>query len=126
MTEEERVQIEPEFNRALDLRETNLPESIRILTDLDRRFPNRGFIVGMLGGIYHGMKDWQNALLYSQRAVVLSPKSELASLCFFHSLWHHERFDEAFCEARRFVKINGMTDLYSSLMSDLDDDGVFD
>jgi tetratricopeptide (TPR) repeat protein len=126
MTDEEMAQIEPEFNRAVGLRETNLPESIRILTDLDKRFPNHGAIVCMLGGIYHSMQDWPKALVYYQRGVVLSPKSELASIGLFHSLWHHERFSEALEESRRLIKIKGMTDLYSGLMSDLDNDGVFD
>ena len=126
MTDEQRAQIEPEFNRALDLRETNPEEAIRILRGLDKRFPNQPTVTGMLGGIYHRLEDWANALPLYQQTVASSPRSERASLGLFHSLWHHERFDDAFDEARRFIKLNGMTDGYTLLMSELNADGVFD
>ena len=124
-TEDERKLIEPEFNRALELRENNPQEAIRILTELDRRFPDRSVIVGTLGSIYFSLKDWANALPVYEKAVLLSPKSELASLGLFHSLWHHERFEDALEESKRFIRINGLTSEYSILLDELDDGGMF-
>jgi hypothetical protein len=126
MTDEEREQIEPEFNRALDLRESNPAEAILILKELDDRFPNKAVVTGMIGGIYHILEDWTSALPYYRKTVALSPKSETASIGLFHSLWHHEHFDEAFSEARRFIKLNGVTESYTLLMDELDDNGIFD
>jgi tetratricopeptide (TPR) repeat protein len=126
MTDEQRAQIEPEFNRALDLRQNNPNEAIQILEQLDHRFPGQAIITGMLGSIYHSLGDWVNALRYYRRTVALSPKSELASLGLFHSLRHHERFEEAFDEARRFIKLNGITEDYRLLMQELDEHGTFD
>ena len=125
MTDNERELMEPEYNRALALRENNPHEAIRILKELDRRFPNHEIIVGTLGSIYFSLKDWANALPVYERATQLAPKSELASLGLFHSLWHHERYDDAVEEAKRFIRINGLTPEYSLLLDELDDEGMF-
>ena len=125
MTPDERAEIEPEFNRALEMRETNVRESIRILQTLNRRYPDHAPIVGVLGGIYHDTKDWVRALYWYEKAVKLSPKSQLASIGLFHSLWRNGRFSDALDEAKRFIASNGITNDYRALMSELDDGGVF-
>lgn len=80
----------------------------------------------MVGGIYHLLEDWSNALPWFQKTTARSPKSELASIGLLRCLWHHERFDEAFAEAKRFIQLRGMTADYSLLMGELDEDGEFD
>jgi len=127
MTEDEKIKIEPEFNRALDLWHEDKPfEAIKILKQLNKEFPNQPTILGMLGAIHFTLDDWANSLIYYDKAVILSPKSESASIGLFHSLWHHERFDEAFEEAKRYVKLNGFSKKYDFIMKELDENGVSD
>lgn len=124
MTDEDRQKIEPSFNRALDIREKNPLEAIKILKELDEKHPNQPAIIGMIGGIYFGMNDYAQSLPYYEKVAHLSPKSELASLGLFHCLWRHERIDDAFEEARRFIKLNGYSEEYAFALEELDDSGL--
>ena len=80
----------------------------------------------MIGAIYFSLEDWSNSLLYYEQTVKLSPKSELASTALFHSLRHHARFDEAFEEAKRLIKLNGYSEEYALIMKELEEDKTVD
>lgn len=119
MDEEERAKIEPEFRRALRLRDGgDLLGAAAIFERLDAAYPNKAAILGMWGSIYFHLKDWEHALPLYQRTVMLSPESELASLGLFHSLWHLGKRDEAFAEMRRFLSITESAE-YSQLLGEM-------
>jgi predicted Zn-dependent protease len=61
---------------------------------------------GYLGFLYTETGDDEKAVQAFRKAVALSPRSELASLGLFHSLWRTGRTDAAFDEMGRFVKSN--------------------
>ena len=126
MTEDEKTKIEPEFNRALDLwHEDNFLEALKILKNLSKEFPDQPAILGMIGAIYFSLEDWSNSIIYYRKTVEISPKSELASIAFFHCLWNHEEFDKAFSEANRFTKLNGFSKEYSLIFEELDESNFF-
>ena len=119
MNAEERAKIEPEFNRALRLRDGgDLLGAAAIFERLDAEYPNKAAILGTWGSIYFRLKDWERALPLYQRTVMLSAKSELASLGLFHSLWNLGRRDEAFAEMRRFLSVSESAE-YSQLISEM-------
>jgi len=121
-----RKKIEPEFNKASKLwQEGKTAEAARIFRRLNQEFPNQPAILGMLGAIHFTKGDYVASLEYYQRVVNLSPKSELASRAYYHSLLRNERYDEALAEATRFVKQNGLTKEYEEIMAELDDAGIF-
>ena len=121
MNAEEKAKIEPEFNRALRLRdEGNLLGAAAIFEQLDAEHPNHAAILGMWSGIYHHLEDWERALPLYQRTVLLSPKSELASLGLFHSLWSVGKKDEAFAEMKRFLS-HSESEEYRLLLEEIDE-----
>src|SRR2546423_13344136 len=104
MKAEERAKIEPRFNRALEIwRGGDGRIAVEILEQLALEYPNRPFILGVLGNIYRGLGDYERAADYFRRTTLLSPKSELASLGLFQSLRDAERQDEAIAEMERFL-----------------------
>jgi len=106
MNAEDRAKIEPEFNRALRLRDGgDWLGAAAIFEQLDVEHPNHPAILGVWGSIYFHLKDWQRALPLYQRTVSLSPESELASLGLFHSLWNVGKRKEALAEMKRFLSL---------------------
>lgn len=119
MNVEERAKIELEFDRALRLRDGgDLLGAAAIFERLNAEYPNQAAILGMWGSIYFRLRDWERALPLYQRTVMLAPKSELASLGLFHSLWSHGRREEAFAEMRRFLCVADSAE-YRQLLCDL-------
>ena len=57
-----------------------------------------------------------------KRAVELSPRSELASVGLFHSLWDLGKVNQAFAEMRRFLRLSDSPE-YSKLLRDLTVEG---
>jgi len=107
MIDEVRAKIEPEFNRALQLRDKgNWLGAAEIFEQLDKENPDQSVILKMWGSIYFHLEDWGKALPLYERALALSPKSELSSLGLFHSLWNLGRKDEAFAEMNRYLSIS--------------------
>jgi predicted Zn-dependent protease len=106
MKAEERAKIESEFNRAIEIwRDGDGQMAVQILERLASEHPNRPFILGMLGAIYRSLGDYERAVGYFQQTASLSPKSELASLGLFHSLWQLERREAAMDEMTRFLSV---------------------
>lgn len=107
MNAEVKAKIEPDFNRALLLRDSgDLLGAALIFERLDKEYPNQSAILGMWASIYFHLENWEMALPLYQRTTNLSPKSELASLGLFHSLWNLGKQDEAFSETKRFLSIS--------------------
>ncbi|MDQ4120420.1 MAG: tetratricopeptide repeat protein [Acidobacteriota bacterium] len=122
ITEEEKIKIEPDFNKALCLRdEEKYDDAIKILEKLNSDFPDNHAILLMLAGMYHLVDDWENCFIYSQKLVEISPNSERASVMLFHSLWGLKKFDDAFEEARRFVDLNGFSKEYDLILKEIDE-----
>ena len=122
MKSKDRAKIEPEFNRAVDIWHSGDGHTAaEILMRLASAFPKNPAILGMLGAIYHRLEDYARASDYFQQTVSLSPKSELASLGLFHSLWRVGRYDEAVTEMERFLSISESEE-YSLLVKDMLED----
>jgi tetratricopeptide (TPR) repeat protein len=103
---EDRARIELDFNCALDLwHGGDGRAAAEILERLASAYPDRPAILGMLGAIYRSLGEHERAVGYYQRTAALSPKSELASLSLFHSLWQVGRRDEAMDEMARFLTV---------------------
>lgn len=120
-------EFELDFNKAMDLRESKPCEALAILKNLENKFPKEAVIKGTIASIYFTyLKQFDEALPYAREATLLSPRSELASITLFHTLVNLGLETEAFDEARRFIKRNGVTQEYEFLFNELDDNGVFD
>jgi tetratricopeptide (TPR) repeat protein len=106
MKAEEKAKIEPIFNKALEFwRGGDGRTAASMLERLALEYPNRPFILGMLGAIYRSLEEYERAVEYYSRTTALSPKSELASLGLFHSLWRVGRHEEAMAEMTRFTSV---------------------
>ncbi len=122
MTEDTKIKIEPEFNRALAVWHESKPfEAIKILQKLEKQNPKQPIILGMIAAIYHELKDWTQCLIYSEKAAKFLPNSERFSTMLFHSLWNKERFDEAFEEAKRFINLNGFSKEYNFILKEINE-----
>ncbi|HYP49439.1 MAG TPA: hypothetical protein VEQ34_00755, partial [Pyrinomonadaceae bacterium] len=95
---------------------------IQILKNLDKKFPNQAAILGVIGGIYFSLRDWENSYIYYKKTAKLAPKSETASIALFHCLFELEKYDESLDEIKRFISISQKFDLklkeYNLLLSD--------
>jgi len=79
--------------------------AIRLLVDRAGEFKSPK-LWGYLGFLYGEAGNEQKAVHAYRKATALSPRSELASLGLFHSLWRADHTDAAFDEMRRFLKSN--------------------
>jgi Tfp pilus assembly protein PilF len=61
---------------------------------------------GYLGFLYTEARNDEKAVHAFRKAIALAPRSEMASLGLFHSLWRTDHTDAAFDEMRRFLKSN--------------------
>jgi predicted Zn-dependent protease len=93
-------------------------EALRILNPLSRQHMRSAAVFGTLGRAFFEIGDMEKAGNAFRRAVDLNPKSELASLGLFHSLWGQEAASEAFAEMRRFLSMTDSTE-YKTLLRDL-------
>jgi predicted Zn-dependent protease len=94
------------FDRAVRLnKDGRAVEAISILESLKKQFSQSASVVGYLGGIYFERGQLAKATDNFQRAVRLSPMSELASVGLFHSLWAAGKNDQALNEMGRFLSL---------------------
>lgn len=109
--------IKDRFNNAIKLRdEGRIDEALRILNAINVEYPNQASILGVIGGIYFGIGDLEAARTLLERVVSMSPRSELASLGLFHSLWELGRHEEALSEMKRFLAFAD-SDEYQRILS---------
>ncbi len=127
MTKDEKLKITPEFDCALRLWGEDKPqEAINVFKKLNAEFPNQPALLGMIGGIYRTLDDFTNALTYFEKTVEFSPKSELASRALFLTLWELKRYENAFEEAQRFIKLRGITEEYAFIINEFEEQGFLD
>jgi predicted Zn-dependent protease len=102
----DRQRIEPEFNRALQLRDADDWDGARtILERLAQEFPNYPAVLGTLASIHFHLCEYKKALPLFERTVARSPQSELASLGLAHCLLETNQRAEAVAELRRYLAL---------------------
>ena len=78
-------------------------EAAEAFASIIREFPACAPAHGLWGGILlDQLQRPADAVQHFQEAVRLAPRSQLASLGLFHSLWASDRLDEALEEIKRF------------------------
>jgi predicted Zn-dependent protease len=110
------------FDEALRLRDAGqVNEALSILRRLADQRPDLANVVGMLAGLEYQTGDYESAARNARNAVKLAPRSELASVILFHSLYRLQSVDEAFAEVERFRTIKS-SDEYEKILTEMDDD----
>ena len=124
MTSNDQGDLDAGLQAAIDLfQDQHLTEAIFALKKLVRRFPDSAKLWGYLGFLHREGKELKAAVRCFQHAVVLSPKSERASLGLFYSLWRSGRFNDALKEMTRFAA-TGQPKAYLGLLSGRASEGV--
>jgi predicted Zn-dependent protease len=93
-------------------------EAQRGLVLLAGQYPNSAPVIGYLAGVYYRFRQLKRASELFRRTTELSPKSELASVGLFHSLWGQGFKQQAFDEMRRFLSLHHSTE-YAQLLHDM-------
>lgn len=93
-------------------------EAIKIMKKFLNSTPHSPAFNGMLGGLYFNLDKFHSALRYFKTASKLNPKSELASLGYFHSLWELNYIKAALNEMDRFLKLKVCKD-YLEILTEL-------
>jgi tetratricopeptide (TPR) repeat protein len=99
-------ELDKKMEEILELRKYNKYEdAISKAKHLTETYPNIGSVFGLLASIYFELDRFKEAAENYEKATKISPKSEMASLGLFHSLWQLERNDEAFKEMKRYMSV---------------------
>ena len=107
------------MNRAMQLRrQGRRREAVRILEGLASRHSRSAAVMGSLGSVYFELGLLAKAGKAFAQAIELNPKSEMASLGLFHSLWQQGARSEAFAEMSRFLSA-AKSEEYTKLLRDL-------
>ena len=111
---------EEDFNYALTLKnDGKYLESIEEFKKLEIQYGETPALIGVMAMIYYSeLEDLSNAVEYAKRSAILSPKSEMASLCLFHCLYDLNKKDEANDEIRRFIQSGVQVDKYNVLFKE--------
>jgi tetratricopeptide (TPR) repeat protein len=111
------------FDRALRLRDAGVfdegIETLRALNAVLDPVDERPLLLQSLLQIAHMHRELDNleaAEMALRRATRLSPKSELASLALFHTLWSLGRNREALLEMQRYVELKPNSEGYRELL----------
>jgi predicted Zn-dependent protease len=111
------------FDRAVKLHHAGkTTDAVVILEELARRYRKSAPVAGYLAGLYYEQGRFERAARWFKRATTLAPKSELASLGLFHSLWKLRDGEKAISEMRRFLRIVDSSE-YKTLLRDLTVEG---
>ena len=73
--------------------------------NLTEKYPEIGSVYGLAASIYFELDRFEEAAQKYRKATEISPKSEMASLGLFHSLWQIGSNDAAFEEMKRYMSI---------------------
>lgn len=106
LTEEDKRKIEEPFNQAIALRDQgDFQGALQLLSGIAESYPFAG-VFGVTGAIYIKLGDLEKARKCFERAVDLAPKSELASLNLFHTLYKEGNKARAYSEMNRFLRLS--------------------
>lgn len=110
------------FEEAIELRDSgNLHKAVNKLTQILSGHPKYDTaVLGIMGNIYWELNDLSKAIECYEKAVELNPKSEMASLGLFHTLWKMGKENDAFTEMERFLSIS-TSEEYSLLLDEMDE-----
>ena len=98
--------------------EGNLSELLVILKELVIAYPSKGLLRGMLANTYWDLGNFKMAEIEFKLAVKSAPNSEKVSLGLFHFYLEQSKDDEAFLEAKRFLK-NSNSKEYEKFFKDI-------
>jgi tetratricopeptide (TPR) repeat protein len=92
------------LQHAIDLKnEEKFEEAADAFTQIVTQYPDCAPANGLLGAILHlELKRSREAIPYCRKATQLAPKSQMASLGLFHSLWATDQIYEALDEIKRY------------------------
>jgi len=116
--------VTPEFKklleRAIHLKSREqYDEAAQLLEKLRGLNPRSASVQGILGHVFWEQDKLLDAISSFQKAVELSPESELASLGLFHTLWEAGKKQRAVTEMRRFMSHNKSKE-YTKIASNLE------
>jgi tetratricopeptide (TPR) repeat protein len=107
------------FQQALDLKNSgDLESAYTLLSDIASKNPNSAPALGVLADVAYSKGLIQEAAEWFRKVTILSPKSEMASLGLFHSLFDLGDTNGAFDEMKRFMSIQH-SDEYELLLSEI-------
>ena len=108
------------FGKAIPFRDKGqIQKAIEVLKNIIQQSPDYSLAYVILGGIYFDSDNYSDAIPYFEKAVKLTPKTELASIGLFHCLWSLGRNKEALKEARRYLDVGKPAKHYSSLLKEM-------
>jgi tetratricopeptide (TPR) repeat protein len=81
-------------------------EALAILHGIEPKYKESSTINGLIATAYYFAKEYLNSAAYYKKATELNPRSELASLGLFHSLWELKNYRHAYQEMERFLSSN--------------------
>ena len=118
------IKLEPKikkmFDEALELRDKKEYENAaHLLKQIVKQAPEVPFCYGHLGEIAWRQGKLQEANLYFRKTTKLLPKSSLASLGVFHTLWEMRKYESALREIERFEKEGGKCEDYCNIVAGL-------
>ncbi len=98
--------LDEKIEKVLDLKKQGMYEdALREAENLIGKYPEIGSVYGLAASIYFELDRFEEAARKYKKATELSPKSEMASLGLFHSLWQIGSNDAAFEEMKRYMSI---------------------
>ena len=81
-------------------------EALVILHGIEPKYKESSMISGLIATAYYFAKEYKISTAYYKITTELNPRSELASLGLFHSLWELKNYRRAYKEMERFLTSN--------------------
>jgi tetratricopeptide (TPR) repeat protein len=108
------------LQEAIDLKnQQDYAGAVRVLSALVRQYPKCAPAHGLLGSLYLlKLQQVKKAIACFKKTIKLAPKSEMASLGLFHSLWKVRKQTEALEEMKRFQTISHSKD-YDEILAEI-------
>lgn len=95
------------INQAIQLKnQEKYEQAIQLLKDLLPKYKDSPALYGLIASNYFLQKNYNDAAVFFDKTVILSPRSESVSLGLFHSLTELCYNDLAFQEMDRFLSKN--------------------
>ena len=101
--------------------EGKVEDALQIGDQLIKLEPESAAVNGIIGMIHLDSKQPKIAIGFCEKAVAKSPRSELASLGLFHSLWSAEAINQAMDEIQRFICANPASEIYDEIIAEIKD-----